>query len=434
MSVTDFRKLSREMSGREGAGNSLILITVIVLLVIAGAWAHMTELDNVTRGEGRVVSAMQNQNVQAAEGGVILSRFVSEGDYVGANDILFEIDPIDASAEFNRTSQRFAALQTREIRLRAEIAGTDPVFPADLRARASTVVASEESLFQARRAELAGRLSILQQRMMQREQDLREATVSQETSERTEELLEREIALMEPLVAQSIAPETRLLELRRELERNRGAQQSAAAAMERAHSSIEETLREKENAREEYLRTALAELSTAVGEMAELEEVMPSLQERVGRTVVRAPVEGIVNRLNFRTIGGYVNRGDLLVEMVPTGDILLIEARIAPQDISRIRMDDQVRIRFSAYDSTRYGSVDGRVTRISADAVPDPDNGGSFYVIDVAIVGELIDDRGAEVTFLPGMTATVDVLSGTRTILEYMWNPIARVQELALRD
>ncbi len=434
MSVTDFRKLSREMSGREGAGNSLILITVIVLLVIAGAWAHMTELDNVTRGEGRVVSAMQNQNVQAAEGGVILSRFVSEGDYVGANDILFEIDPIDASAEFNRTSQRFAALQTREIRLRAEIAGTDPVFPADLRARASTVVASEESLFQARRAELAGRLSILQQRMMQREQDLREATVSQETSERTEELLEREIALMEPLVAQSIAPETRLLELRRELERNRGAQQSAAAAMERARSSIEETLREKENAREEYLRTALAELSTAVGEMAELEEVMPSLQERVGRTVVRAPVEGIVNRLNFRTIGGYVNRGDLLVEMVPTGDILLIEARIAPQDISRIRMDDQVRIRFSAYDSTRYGSVDGRVTRISADAVPDPDNGGSFYVIDVAIVGELIDDRGAEVTFLPGMTATVDVLSGTRTILEYMWNPIARVQELALRD
>ena len=434
MSVTDFRKLSREMSGREGAGNSLILFAVIALLAIAGLWASFTELDNVTRGEGRVVSAMQNQNVQAAEGGVILSRFVSEGDYVAANEILFEIDPIDASAEFNRSSQRFAALKTREIRLRAEISGEEPSFPADLRARAATVVASEESLFQARRAELTGRLSILEQRLLQREQDLRESVVSRETSERTEELLSQEIALIEPLVAQAIAPETRLLELRRELERNRGAQQSATAGVERARSSIEEITREMQNARDEYLRTALAELSTTVGEMAELEEVIPSLQERVGRTVVRAPVEGIVNRLNFRTIGGYVNRGDLLVELVPTGDDLIIEARIAPQDISRIRMEDEVRIRFSAFDSTRYGSVDGRVTRISADAVPDPDNGGSHYMIDVAIEGELIDDTGTRVVFIPGMTATVDVLSGTRTVLEYLWNPIARVQELALRD
>ena len=435
MSVTDFRKLSREMSGREGASNSLILIVVIALLVSGGVWANMTELDNVTRGEGRVVSAMQNQNVQAAEGGVILSRQVSEGDYVNAGEILFEIDPIDASAEFNRNAQRVAALQVREIRMRAEIAGTEPEFPADLRARAASVVASEESVFQARLAELEGRLSILQQRQMQREQDLREATVSQETSERTEELLEREIALMEPLVAQSIAPETRLLELRRELERNRGAQQSAAAAVSRAQSSIEEIEREKLNARDEYLSTAMSELASTVAEMAELDEIMPSLQERVGRTVIRAPVEGIVNRLNFRTIGGYVNRGDLLVELVPAGDDLIIEARIAPQDISRIRMDDAVRIRFSAFDSTRYGTVDGRVMRISADAVADEaNNGGSHYLIDVAIEGELIDDAGTSVTFIPGMTATVDVLSGTRTVLEYLWNPIARVQELALRD
>ena len=434
MAVTDFKKLSREMSGREGAGNSLILFVVIALLGIAGAWAHMTELDNVTRGEGRVISSLQNQRVQAAEGGVILRRYVSEGDYVAAGDILFEIDPIDASAELNRTAQRYAALQIREIRLRAEIAGERPEIPQGLRARAPSVASSEDSLFQARLNELTGRLSILEQRLMQREQDLREASVSRETSERTVELLGLEIALMEPLVQQAIAPETRLLELRRELERSRGGGESAEASMARAESSIREINNEMDNAREEYMLTAMRELASTVAEMGELEEVLPLLEERVGRTVVRAPVEGVVNQLNFRTLGAYVNRGDVLLEMVPTGEELIIEAEIAPQDISRIRMDDAVRIRFSAYDSSRYGTVDGRVTRISADAVQNPDTGQSNYMIDVAIEGELIDDAGSAVVFLPGMTATVDVLSGKRTVLEYLWRPVARVQELALRD
>ena len=434
MAVTDFKKLSREMSGREGAGNSLILFVVIALLGIAGAWAHMTELDNVTRGEGRVVSSLANQRVQAAEGGVILRRFVSEGDVVGSGDILFEIDPIDASAELNRTAQRYAALQIREIRLRAEIAGERPEIPQGLRARAPSVASSEESLYQARLTELTGRLAILEQRLMQRQQDLREANVSRETSARTVELLGQEIALMEPLVQQAIAPETRLLELRRELERSRGGGDSAEAAMARAESSIREINSEMDNAREEYLLTAMSELSSTVAEMGEIEEVLPLLEERVGRTVVRAPVEGVINQLNFRTLGAYVNRGDVLVEMVPTGEDLIIEAEIAPQDISRIRLDDAVRIRFSAYDSSRYGTVDGQVRRISADAVQNPDTGVSNYLIDVAIEGELIDDSGNAVVFIPGMTATVDVLSGKRTVLEYLWRPVARVQELALRD
>lgn len=434
MAVTDFKKLSREMSGREGAGNSLILFVVIALVLIAGVWAHLTELDNVTRGEGRVISAMQNQMVQAAEGGVILRRYVSEGDKVASGDVLFEIDPIDASAELNRMAQRFAALQIREIRLRAEIAGERPEIAQELRARAPSVAASEDSLFQARLNELTGKLAIFEQRLMQREQDLREATVTRETAERTQELLGQEIALIEPLVRQAIAPETRLLELQRELQRTSGMGQSAEASMARARSSIVEINSEMANAREEYILTAMRELASTVAERGELEEILPLLEERVGRTVVRAPVEGVVNRLNFRTLGAYVNRGDTLVEMVPTGDDLIIEAKIAPQDISRIRMDDEVRIRFSAYDSSRYGTVDGRVTRISADAVQDQNSNGSHYLIDVAIEGELIDDAGRSVVFLPGMTATVDVLSGKRTILEYLWHPIARVQELALRD
>lgn len=434
MSATDFKKLSKEMSGREGARNTLILFVVILLLVSLGAWAYSTELDNVTRGEGRVISSIQNQNVQAAEGGVIQNRYISENDHVAQGDILFEIDPIDANSELNRIEKRYAALRIKEIRLRAEIANEAPVIPDELRARAPEVAASEDNLYQARRGELSGALNILQQRLLQREQNLANAQVSIRTAEQTNSLISREIDVMQPLVDQDIAPETRLLTLQRDLTSNEGALASAETEVAQARSAISEIEGEIDNRREEYILSSLSELSTVVAEMGEIEQLLPSLKERVGRTTIRAPVDGIVNRLNFRTAGGYVNQGDVVAELVPTGDDLIIEARIAPQDISDIRLQDDVRIRFSAYDSTRYGTVDGRVTQISPDAIRDEDTGESHYLVDVAIEGDLEIEGGQSVEFIPGMTATVDVLSGKRTVMQYLWEPVARVQELALRD
>ena len=179
------------------------------------------------------------------------------------------------------------------------------------------------------------------------------------------------------------------------------------------------------------------ELNAVVAEQSELREALPRLEERVSRTVIRAPMDGIVSQLNFRTVGGFVTTGDVILELVPTGEALIIEARILPQDISQIRIDDAVRIRLSAYDSSKYGAVAGRVLRISPDAVVDDRSGTSqsYYMVDVAIEGELVLEEGGDpVTFIPGMTATVDVLSGKRTVLEYFWQPIAKIQELALRD
>jgi len=434
MSVVDFKAIAQEMSGRQGPRNSIVLFVVIFLILGFGIWAYFTELDNVTRGEGRVISAMQNQNVQAAEGGVILRRYVSEGSQVSQDEILFEIDPIDANSELNRVLQRRAALQIKENRLRSEIADEVLQIAAELRALTPIVASSEESLFRARRTELAGALAILEQRRVQREQDLLGSQASIETLENTLELISQEIAIMEPLVRQAIAPETRLLELRRELERTRGSLLGARTAETSARAGIVEIENEIRNRQDDYILASMQELSTTVAELSEIEEALPSLEERVGRTIIRAPVTGVVNRLNFRTPGGYVNRGDIMVELVPTDDDLVIEARIKPADISNIRLADLVRIRFSAYDSSRYGTVDGRVIRISPDAVQDRDTGETNYLIDVAIEGEIVLEDGASVIFIPGMTAIVDVLSGKRTVLEYIWQPVARVQELALRD
>ena len=436
MSDIDFKSLSREMSGRDGLRGSTIMFTIIALLAIAFYWANWAELDNVTRGEGRIISSVQNQLVQASEGGVIMRRYVSENTKVAEGEILFEIDPVDASSELNRLAQRLAGLDTKELRLRAEINNEDFVVPPELNARSPMVALTEQSLFAARRAELVGQLAVLEQRLSQRRQDLVAAESSVGTAERTAGFLEEEIAVVAPLVRDNIAPATRLLELQRQLEQAYGERDRGKVGIEQARSSLIELETEIENTRSNYRLRAMEELNSVVAEQSELSESLPRLEERVSRTVIRAPMEGIISRLNFRTPGGFVNTGDVMLELVPTGEALIVEAKIMPQDISRIRLDDAVRIRMSAYDSAKYGSVDGRVLRISPDAVVDESNqAAAHYLVDVAIEGELVlEETGEAVTFIPGMTATVDVLSGKRTVLEYIWQPMAKVQELALRD
>lgn len=435
MADIDFKSLSRDMAGKEGFQGSLIMITIAALVGLAILWASLAELDNVTRGQGKIISSVQNQMVQAAEGGVILRRFVSENSIVAKNDVLFEIDPVDASSELNRVMQRLAALDIRELRLRAEISDGTFAVPADLNARSPMVALTEQSLSAARRAELAGQIAVLEQRLKQREQDLRSAESIVGTAERTAGYLEEEIAVVEPLVRDNIAPATRLLELQRQLEQTRGERDRANVGIEQARSGMAELEIELENARSNFSLRAMDELNSVVAEQSELVEALPRLQERVSRTVIRAPMDGIINQLNFHTPGGFVNTGDVMLELVPTGQSLIVEAKIAPKDIGQIRMGDAARIRLSAYDSAKYGTVDGQVIRISPDAVVDNQNrSNSYYIADVSIDGELRLETGELITMIPGMTATVDVLSGKRTVLEYFWQPIARIQEIALRD
>jgi adhesin transport system membrane fusion protein len=436
MAGVNFKTLSNEMSKKEGLSGSLIIFAIIFLISCAVLWANWAELDNVTRGEGRLVSSVQNQTVQASEGGVILRRYVSEKEKVSEGDILFEINPIDASSELNRLLQRVASLDIKELRLRAEISGDDFKIPEMLEMRSPMVALTEQSLFTGRISELKGQLAVLSQRLNQRGHDLTSAENSIGTSERTSAFLDKEIAVVEPLVRDNIAPATRLLELQRQREQALGQRDRSVVGKEQAKSSMIELQAEIDNARSNFMLRALEELNAVVGEQTELAEALPRLEERVSRTVIRAPLEGIVNRINFQTAGGFVNSGDVMLELVPTGEALIVEAKILPQNISRIRINDDVNIRLSAYDSSKYGSVDGRVLRISPDAIVDDQRSGlSHYLVDVSIEGQMfIDDSTVPVTLSPGMTASVDVLSGKRTVLEYVWQPMAKVQELALRD
>jgi membrane fusion protein, adhesin transport system len=435
MSDIDFKELSRQMSGRERISGSMILIIILLLIVSFFYWANSAEVDSVTRGNGRIISSVQNQMVQASESGVILRRYVNENTVVSEGDMLFELDPIDASSELNLLLQRLSALDIKEARLRSEISGEDFVLPEHDKNKSSIVALTEVSLFMARKTQLNGLLAVLKQRSLQKSQDLDASIASLETAERTMNLLKKEISIVEPLVRDNIAPTTRLLELQRDLEKSRGELNRSKVAINQAKSGMLELGFEVQNARDNYLLESMDELNSVVARQKELKETLPRLKDRVSRTSIRAPMSGVIKRLNFRTAGGYVRVGDVVLELVPTGEALIIEAKITPEDISNVLIDDDVKIRMTSYDSAKYGSVEGKVIRISPDATNDKDSGGSHYLIDVSIEGELfIEEGGAAVTFIPGMTASVDIISGKRTILEYFWQPIARIKELALRD
>ena len=434
MSVVNLKKLANSMEDKDGISGSAVIIFVFLLIGSLIFWASKAELDNVTRGEGKIISSVQNQKIQSTESGVIQKRFVTENSFVDEGQILFVLDPVDTSSELNQLTKRLETLEIREQRLQSEIQGK--VFDPKNSSEVSdiTFLNTERSLFMLRQSELAGKLSILEDKKFQRQQELENARVSLRTAKNTMDLMVEEINLIEPMVRENLAPKTQLLLLQREIETSRGSSESALVAMSKAESGISEIEKEEKNAKISYNLRSIEELNELLSEKTELAERIPRLEERVTRTVIRSPMAGIVSRLNYRTLGGFINAGDVVLELVPTDEALMIEAKIAPQDISNILVGDEAKIRLSAYDSSKYGAVMGVVSRISPDAITEENSTlGSFYLIDVKIVGSLLVD-GKEVEFLPGMTATIDVVSGKRTILEYFWQPIAKVKEIALRD
>ena len=201
--------------------------------------------------------------------------------------------------------------------------------------------------------------------------------------------------------------------------------------MDAGLNEISEQLKAENQA---YLTSALTDLSSVNSEIAEIAARIPALQGRVERTSVKSPVNGVINRLNYVTADAYIKTGDVLLEIVPTGSELIVETKIDPKDIAEINLKQEVKISLSAYNPSKYGRIDGQVVGISADALNDQQTGLQYYLVDVSLNGTLYETDGSEVDILPGMIASIDVLSGKRTILDYFWQPIAKTKDKALRD
>jgi len=430
----DLAELAREMRGRQPLRGSLLLLLILAFLVIAVIWAARTELDDVTRADGRIVPSRQVQVIQAAESGVLQALHVVEGDMVDEAALLMELDRTLLASQLDQEMQRAHGLMARIARLQAEIDGADLRFPPELIQATPTVIRTETALYAARRDELADQIEVLERQRMQRRQEYEEGLVDQTTARTTLALIAEEIAIMAPLVERRVEPETTMLALRRSEAEWQGREVRASAALQRLQSALDEIDDRIRALRSGARAAALSELAIATAELAELEPRLPALLQRVTRSEVRAPVRGVVNRILKTTLGSLVQAGETLVEIVPLDDSLLVEAFVRPSDIAFLYPGQPVKVKITAYDFSRYGGLDGEITRIGADAVRRPDRDEQAFVVQVRTATNILDADGEALEILPGMVAEVDILSGRKTVLEYLTRPVIRVKERALRE
>lgn len=431
----DLARLARQMRGRAPLRASLLLFVVLSCIASAVTWAALTEIDDATRAEARVVPSGDIQIIEAAEAGVLQSLHVAEGDMVEAGAPLMDLDGVLLDSQLDQERQRAYGLRARIIRLEAEIAGTALVFDKDLLTHAPELVASETALWQGRAAALQAQIDILERQRLQRAQDLREGEAERGIAERTLAVLGEERDMIAPLVARGMEPATTLLALRRSEADWQGRRGRALAVLERQAGALAE-IDDRIAAEHSRARAAaLDDLARATAELAALRPALPALQSRAQRARITAPVRGIVNRLHRTTAGATARPGDPLAEIVPVGDTPVVEAWLRPADIAFLHPGQAVRVQITAYDAARYGRLDGEILRIGADAVRRSDRDTEdVFVVEIRTSGSLTDADGTPVAIIPGMMAQVDILTGRKTVLDYLIRPVLRLRDSALRD
>lgn len=431
----DLKTLAREMRGQSSLKGSILLLIILSFLITAGIWAYVTEIDNVTRVDGRIVPSADVQIIEATESGVLQSLHVHEGQIVQENMVLMEFDQTQIDSQLRQEQQRAFGLMARVQRLQAEIDDSELAFTPRLISGAPEVVRSETALYQGRKSELQAEIAILDRQRIQKQKEYDESLVDRITAEETLRILHEERAIMTPLVEKRMEPATTLLALRRSEAEWVGRQTRAQAVLSRLDTGLQEIDDKILAARSRFRSAALTDLAIATAELAALKPALPALRDRAERSKVRSPIRGIVNHVHQTTIGSLARSGEELIEIVPLDDRLLVEAYVSPQDIAFMHAGQKVKVKITAYDFARYGSLDGEIIHIGANTVSRSENHDEeVYVIAIETSRNILGPKGAAVEIIPGMITEVDILSGRKTILEYLIQPVLKIKENALRE
>ncbi|WP_430469318.1 HlyD family type I secretion periplasmic adaptor subunit [Thalassospira lucentensis] len=433
--IADYEKFIKEhVADRKSFRGNLLLFVVILFLAVALIWAALTEIDEVTRGQGKVIPSRQVQEIQSFESGIIQQILVRKGEIVEEGQVLLVLDRTQIQSSYDQARQKQLSLSAEIARLSAEMNGSALVFPQAIEQDAPSLVVAQRQLYEGRRAELASELEVLDNQFVQRQKELGEARSELATLRQGIAYSRSEIDLIAPLVERGIESQVSFLQLQRSLSELEGKYSTTELRIERLQVAIDEVSEKRKAAVDRYRSEAFARISEATSELAELEKSMPAYQDKITRAEVRSPVYGVVNRVMATTIGGVANSGEPLVEVVPIDDTLLVEANIAPADIAFLHPGQRVKVKLTAYDFARYGSLDGRLVTIGADAIEDPKTEETFYPVQIEVESALYDAAGKALDIVPGMVADIDVLTGKRTILEYITEPVVKVKETAFRE
>jgi len=428
--ATDIRTSILAQSPRGGRA----IIWAVLVLVIAGLyWASISEIEEVTRGEGKVIPSGQIQVIQNLEGGILSEILVKPGDRVEKNQLLLRIDETRFSSSFQQNRARYLANLAKAARLSAEAAGTPFTVPGEVTEEMPEIAESERQLYVSRQKELNSAIEIRQEQLNQRTIELRELTVKLDELNKTYALFQNELEVLRPLVKQGAFSEMELLQSERRASEMRGEIEVTKQSIPRARSRIDESRAALQEVRLNFVNKAKSELNEVSSILGEETASAVALKDRLDRTLVRSPVNGTVNRVLVSTVGGVIQPGMDLIEIVPADGTLLVEAKIRPADIAFLRPDQRAMIKITAYDFTIYGGLEAHLEHIGADSITD-DKGISFYLVQLRTERNFLGTDNNPLPIIPGMIVTADILTGKRTILSYLLKPVLRAKYTALRE
>jgi adhesin transport system membrane fusion protein len=418
--------MSRQHTQRAQKISRTAFAVIVALLV----WAAFARVDEVTKGDGRVVPSRQLQVLQSLDGGVVEQILVHEGDKVEAGQLLLRIDPTRATSAVRDSAAQGIALSARVARLRALAQGTPFLPPTPTNDDERAIVEGERKLYDSRVTELQTQVSIVRQQLSQHQQELAEMQARKIAAQRALELSTQELNQTRPLLATGAVSQVDILRLERDVTKSKGDLDQSSAQIGRVEASMQESNRKIQETELAFRNEAGRDLAEALGKLNALNEGAVGLADRVDKAMVRSPVRGRIQRLLANTVGGVVEPGKDIVEIVPLDDSLVLDARVQPRDIAFIHPGQKANVKFTAYDFSIYGGLDATVENISPDTVID-EKGNAFYVVRVRTRLSSFDEK---LPIIPGMTAEVDILTGKKTVLSYLLKPVLKVKTYALRE
>ena len=401
-----------------------------LIFIFAIFWAGLAKVDEITKGEGKVIPSKQLQIMQSLDGGVISEILVQEGQVVLAGQIMINIDTtrFDSSVKENRV--QYLALLAKGARVRALAEGVSFVPPPEALAEAPKTVEEESRAYQASLSTLNAQLAIAQQQLAQRQQELVEMRAKREQASRAYEFSAKELGYTKPLLKDGAVSEVELLRLERETGRFLGEREMASAQISKTQSAVAEASRKIQEISLNFQSEARKELSDTLAKLNVSSAGGVGLADKVDKSSLRSPVRGTVKRLLVNTVGGVVQPGKDIIEIVPLEENLLLEAKILPKDIGFLRAGDRALVKFTAYDFSMYGGLEAKLEFIGADSVTD-ERGQTFYTVRVRTAQSTL---GEGLPIIPGMVAEVDFITGKKSILSYLLKPVLKAKQAAFTE
>ena len=421
------------LARRPPRGGLRLLLAVAFMFVALLGWAAFAELDEVVHAAGQVVPSQRTQSIQNLEGGILRAVLVHEGQVVEKDAPLAQIDNQLAESSYRDAAQRVFENRVALVRLEAELGGTSPVYSDEMRQQSPQTVADHLAAYEARQQQRKAEIDVLAAQYRQRAQEVEEQLARKKQLEQSLVLATEQRDLTKPLMERKAYPRLEYLGLEQKVVQLQGDVESLAASIPKTRAAMQEA-QERMTARQaEQRATTSEEINKRRSELRSLEETLAAGSDRVTRTELRSPVRGTVKQVLMHTTGGVVKPGESIMEIVPLTDNLLIEAKVRPADVAFLHPGQHAMVKFTAYDFSIYGGLPATVEHMSADTIEDR-RGDTYYLVHLQTGRDAITYRNEKLPVIPGMVTTVDIMTGKKTVLDYLLKPLLKARQNALRE